>query len=295
MKNVVCPYTCQPVSAIDASREHIIPDALGGPNGFALAADRKCNSKYGEGVDSNLLNFPLVSLSATRYGVETRSGEAQTRERGVLKLDASPVDATFLKDEVQLRMRTPVVKDETGKLVAVRGFGEAAQKELERLERDFKKKGRTVVAGESTPLEPEVRVPLVHNFNHLQQGLAKIAYLATVWTLGDAFIKTAAGAKFRAYIDAAPDRDVLIAVGLAAIQTRGLKAAMPELPAHYHLIICKREGVQVTTTVRLFGLDGLTLTFICQTEELPMSLPKTRIIAVDSIEKTFEEGEYDIA
>ena len=295
MHNTICPYTCQPVSAIDASREHIIPDALGGPNEFALGADRACNSTYGEGVDSNLINSPLVSLSATRYGVETRSGEAQMRKRGVLTADASPVDVTFSKDEVKLRMRMPVVKDENGNLVAVRGFGYAAQAELQRLERDFKKKGRSVIAGEPTPLAPEVKVSLVHNHNHVQQGLAKIAYLATVWTVGDAFVNTSAGGLFRAYINSAPETDDLKAVGLAAVRVDDLKEAMPDMPGHYHVIICRRDGSQIATAIRLFGQDLLTRMFVVEAPELPASAPMTRILIVDSIEKTLEEAEYGIA
>jgi hypothetical protein len=295
MRNVICPYTCLPIESIDASREHIVPDALGGANGFALVADRVRNGQYGEGVDSRLIHSPLVSLMAVQHGVVTRSGDATLRQRGTLTEGGDAVDATFSKDEVSFRLRTPVVCDEAGNLVAVRGFGDAAAAELRRIERDFKKKGRTVVAGEPSALGSEVKVGLAHNFDHVKQGLAKIAYLATVWTLGDAFISTAAAARFRAYIDAEPTPSALEAVGLRVDQRRGVGAAMPNLPAFFHVITCMREGSQVATMVRLFNTDLLTATFVVTTPELPVAAQRTRLMAVNAVDKSLEDHDIGAA
>lgn len=129
------------MASIDASREHIVPDAQGGANGFALFADRERNGQYGEGVDSRLIHSPLVGLIATQHGVVTRSGAATVRQRGSLTEGAAAVAASFPKHEVSFRVRAPVVHDEAGNLVAVRGFGAAAEVELKRVQRDFRKKG----------------------------------------------------------------------------------------------------------------------------------------------------------
>lgn len=69
MNNRTCPYTGLPISKVVASREHIVPDALGGPNGFALAADRAQNSRYGQTVDSRLINSTLMGKAAVEAGV----------------------------------------------------------------------------------------------------------------------------------------------------------------------------------------------------------------------------------
>lgn len=296
MNNRLCPYTSSLVTSLDANREHIIPDALGGPNSFAVRADRTMNERYGATVDSRLIHAPIVSLLAAKLGVTSRSGPTASRAKGSLVEDGSPVDVEFSSSSVSFRIRKPVVHDDqTGELAAVRGFGNDAQKQLARIARDLSKKGQTVIAGAASVSTSQVRVRLTHNRLHVEQGLGKIAYLATVWTLGDSFIATAAAAKYRAYIGAEPLNEAMATTGLCAMPISKLRDAMPNLSEAYHLILCSQRGNRVTTLVRLFNSDLLSAVYVVNVAELPKSAPTTRIIAVHSVKRTLEQGDSKYA
>lgn len=89
MNNKTCPYTCLPISKVVASREHIVPDALGGPNGFALKADRDRNSRYGDTVDARLIQSTLMGQAAADANVMTRTGPAEWSALGKHRCTAS--------------------------------------------------------------------------------------------------------------------------------------------------------------------------------------------------------------
>lgn len=104
------------IANIESNREHIIPDALGGPNSLALNADAKTNSELGEGLDSRLINSPLMAMLASRAGVQARSGPVTVKLQGQLLADGSPVDirisedgdTTFVLEFPWLKIRLPV-------------------------------------------------------------------------------------------------------------------------------------------------------------------------------------------
>lgn len=73
------------------SLEHIIPDALGGPNGFSVTADREMNSQLGT---SDLINDHALKFLAMSYGVKNRTGDVAIDKyavqiSGLLKTEAA--------------------------------------------------------------------------------------------------------------------------------------------------------------------------------------------------------------
>jgi hypothetical protein len=291
MNNTICPYTALPVSQVVLSREHIVPDGLGGPNGFSLKADIEKNSDYGSSIDSWLIRSPLVSVFAARFGVETKSGLSTLfKARGHLIADGSPVDVQLGQASAEFRSRIPVVKNpETGQISGVRGFGSAAEAEVAKISARLAKKGSTVLPGECVELDSTVKIPVTFNQLDVVHGLGKIAYLTTVWVLGDAFIGTEGAATYRKWIDADHTRAALEAVGLHTIPTDGLAAEFAHFSEATHILTCAVVDGQVVTCVRLFNNDLLSFSAVVAIPELPTEPRTIRIIAIDPVNKTFEE------
>ncbi|PZQ76959.1 MAG: hypothetical protein DI563_05515 [Variovorax paradoxus] len=245
---------------------------------------------YGEGIDSRLINSDLVRLRATSSGVMTRSGPSNLSSRGELTSDGSKVDVRLNADSVDLRLRNPVVKDaSTGILTGVRGFGDDAEEELRKLQQQLLKKGRTALAGAPIAQSSEVKVRLTLDQLHIAQGLGKIAYLMTVWTLGDGFVATGGAASYRNWIEAAPNEGALQASGLHMIPVGELGDSMRDLDEHHHVLTCTRQGSKVATTVRLFNSDLFNFGSVVEVPELSPLHEGLRIIVIDAKEKTFEE------
>lgn len=287
MNNETCPYTCLPILEVDASREHIIPDALGGPNGFALVADVARNSRYGKTVDSRLINSTLMGLAAAEAGVMTRSGPATWSMRGNLEADGAAVQLTGTHAVVDFRFRQPVEVDAVGGVKAIRGFGPAVDKEVARVRKDLRRKGRDLgILEERQTINPVVRGRFEHNLSEALQGLTKIAYLATVWAIGDEFISTEAGARYRSWIDAEPNAAAIEAAGL---QLAGRSMFSEGGPNNQHLISCMAAGDHLVTGVRLFSKPYFEVTIAVQVPELKLPHAHGWLAAIDAKAKTFRE------
>lgn len=288
MNNKTCPYTCLPISEVAASREHIVPDALGGPNGFALVADVARNSRYGETVDSRLINSTLMGQAAAEAGVMTRSGPATWSVRGYLEADGAAVQLTGSHAGVDFRFRHPVEVDAAaGGVRAIRGFGSAMDAEIARVRKDLGRKGRDLgILEERQTVNPVVRGRFEHNISEALQGLTKIAYLATVWAVGAEFISTKAGARYRSWIDAEPTTAALEAVGL---QPAGRSLFSEGGPNDQHLISCMAAGDHLVTGVRLFSKPYFEVTIAVQVPELKLPHAHGWLATIDAKAKTFRE------
>jgi hypothetical protein len=286
-RNKICPYTCQPISAIEVSCEHIVPDALGGPEKFALAADKPRNSAYGASVDIRLIRSPLMGMAVAGAGVETRNGPWTWKTRGQLIADDAHVELIGSKNSVQFRFRKPVdIDPETRQVRAVRGFGDDLDREMARVSKDFLRKGRQLVPIGTKVLDSGVRGSFEHNLSEAVQGLAKIAYLATVWSVGDRFITTAAGAQYRSWLNAEPTAEALEAAGLRPVGASMFKNQGKPIQ---HDIACIITGQTVLTGVRLFNQRLFELTVAVEVPELRLLNGHGRLITIDATAKTFEE------
>lgn len=288
MDNKTCPYTGLPISEVLTSREHVVPDALGGPNGFALAADGTRNSRYGETVDARLINSTLMGQAAAEAGVVTRSGPATWSVRGHLQADGAAVQLTGSHAGVDFRFRQPVEVDAVARGVrAIRGFGPAIDKEIARVRKDLLRKGRDLgIFKERQTINPVVRGRFEHNLSEALQGLTKIAYLATVWAVGDEFISTNAGTRYRSWIDAEPTAAALEAAGL---QLAGRSMFSEGGPSNQHLISCMAAGDHLVTGVRLFSKPYFEVTIAVQVPELKLPHAHGWLATIDAKVKTFRE------
>ncbi|MXN28143.1 HNH endonuclease [Delftia sp. CH05] len=285
--NQICPYTSRPVGNIEASREHIVPDAIGGPDKFSLAACKQYNSRYGATVDVRLTKSPLMGMLAAAADVETRNGPASWTVQGQLVADGSPVEITGAYSTASFRFRKPVAVDGSspGSQV-IKGFGAGLDKEVERVSKDLQRKGRRLEVTGTQNVGSAVRGHFEHNLAEAAQGLTKIAYLATVWALGDGFIGTAAGALYRSWIDAAPSSDALSKAGLKALDSSVFKR--PGRPTQ-HDIVCFVSGHTVVTGVRLFNERLFEIAIAVEVPEVRLPDQRGRLITIDAVTKTFTD------
>lgn len=267
MNNSVCPYTLQPVDEIRGSREHVIPDALGGPNGFAVRACATANSEWGHTIDAAFINSDIMRICASRIGLKSRSGLTSLKLRGELTSDGSPVDVTLSPAENEFRIRSPIVKDESGELVGVRGYGEQAKRELDRVVADLRRKGKTVEVGLPNSVEGEVHAHVRINARDLALGLIKIGYLANVWMLGDDFTRSKAGAVFRDRLSNESESADLRTADLPYAEITATLA--PGITDAHHFICSIRGNGTLTTLVRLFNEDLLSANFVVEAPDLP--------------------------
>lgn len=288
MKNTICPYTLQPIATIQAGREHVIPDALGSPNGFAVSASIKANNQFGSTIDVALVESDMVRMCSTRLGLRTRSGPSRLKLRGNLTSDSSEVDLKFSPESVDVRLRSPIVKDESDEIVGVRGYGDDAWKELGRISSDFAKKGKTVQAGSATPIDGEVLTRVSVNARDIGQGLLKIAYLTNVWLFGDDFIQGGVAAIFR---DCLTDSgEVAPRLATSQMDYAEIAACVPALTEAHHMLACVRSDGQITTVVRLFNNDLLSANFTIPADSAQArNTTSLDLIAVDTRDRSFEQ------
>jgi hypothetical protein len=228
-----------------------------------------------------------MGMLASRAGVETRNGPATWRAAGRLVDDGSRVELVGSKDAVAFRFHNPIDLDpETRQVRAVKAFGDDIDKELARVTKDLRRKGKEVVATATKTLGSGVHGSFEHNLSHAVQGLAKIAYLATVWTLGDAFITTVAGAQYRQWLDVEPTVANFEAAGLQPIG-RSLFKVSGE-PTH-HDIACVVANGTVVTGVRLFGEPLFEITIAVAVPELQLREGHGRLVTIDATRRAFEE------
>jgi hypothetical protein len=79
----------------ETSREHIILDSLGGPDGYWVAACKKENNELGRTVDAEFQAEPLIAALSSKVGVKTRSGVAAWTLPGELVDGNRPVEVTI--------------------------------------------------------------------------------------------------------------------------------------------------------------------------------------------------------
>lgn len=285
--NAICPYTCQPIADITISREHIVPDALGGPESFSLAADKDSNSNYGASVDIRLIRSPLLGMAAARAGVKTRSGPATWKTQGVLAEDGSLVELVGSHDRMTFRYRKPVEIDPvTRQVQAVKGFGDELDKEMARVTRNLRRKGRDLVPAETRVLDSLVKGSFQHNMSETTQGLVKIAYLSTIWAVGDAFISTSAGARYRMWLDAEPTAEAFAAADLRPL---GKSLFNIQGSQTQHHILCAISGQTVLTGVRLFNEPLFEIALAVEVPELNLPDGYGRLVTINTVTKSYED------
>jgi hypothetical protein len=287
----LCPYLLKPITDLpveDVSDEHIIPSALGGPDEFALSADRLSNSRLGDTVDSDLIHDKMLRLMAATQGVRSRSGEVAVRLPGTVVETGDAMTITFDRNGVgdRLIVNTHRKNPATGE-IRLTGFDSQFERELEQLSEGLARKNKHFEKrNHRTVSNPLVKVDIESDPFVVSKGLAKIAYLMTCRTLGDSFILSPDGMAYR---------DAFQAIDWAAFDNSPLQQflgvdlpVLPEIVVHQHLAACYRIGPLILTTVKLFG--GVCLaTFGVPAKPYAISGLDGFVIVVDSLKRTFTE------
>lgn len=261
-----CPYTLKPLSELpETSREHIILDALGGPNGYSVTACRRTNSQLGETVDGAFLSEPLVQALRCKVGVKSRSGVAAWTMTGELVEGNRPIEMTIPhQGPAEVFHRKPVEKDPSGKSFQIIAPPAQADKLLKEMEKNLAKKGISI----SEPVVRQTPNQTIHsrftlNLTVMNAGLMKIAYLACCDCLGDSFLDDSLNPEWQKAIRAQTaedaDRVKLRAFCLNAA-TDAAKGFLPNCAEHEHIIAIANTGQRgVWVAVRLFGCELLTV------------------------------------
>lgn len=97
MSLIYCPYTNRDIPKHQTNREHIIPLALGGVNGFEIDVDSSFNSILGSDLDGALANEFLFALQRTKYDSIGHSGKppVATIKRAAYGEEGRPAQVHF--------------------------------------------------------------------------------------------------------------------------------------------------------------------------------------------------------
>ncbi len=291
LHRTLCPYTLLPLTKLEKdSREHIVLDGLGGPDGFAVVACKKVNNEFGSSVDAAFLNEPLVAMLRTQAGVKGRSGAAVWKMNGETP-DGRKVQSVFSKDEVDVHYHKPVTVTETdeGKLYEIFSHHRQSRPELEKIQKNLARKGRAIEEVEIKEVpSPLIRHRLVYNRNILEAGLMKIAYLACFERLGDAFLNDPLNAEWQKAVrvkTVEESKAILIRSNYNPQMPEDvLRIILPELEAHEHgiaIVNLTDDGPKVF--VQLFGNPLLTLfSEISRTNDFGMGELEGEVIKIDA-------------
>lgn len=122
--------------------------------------------------------------------------------------------------------------------------------------------------------------------NTATQRLTKIAYLATVWAVGDRLINTEAGAQYRRWLSVEPTVNALEAAELRPLGGSWFKAQ--GMPTQHH-IACVVSGQTVLTGVRLFNEPLFEIAIAVEVTELKLPEGHGQLMIIDAAAETFEE------
>jgi hypothetical protein len=261
-----CPYTLKPLTELaESSREHVILDALGGPDGYSVVACRTENNQLGETVDAAFLKEPLVQILASNVGVKTRSGVAAWTMTGELVDGNRPVEVTIPHQGVaEVFHQKPVVKNASDNSFQIIAPPAQADKILKEMKKNLAKKGISI----SEPIVRQTTDQTIHsklttNFTVLNAGLMKIAYLACCELLGDGFLDDPLNPEWQKAIRAlaAEDADkVRLRAFCPTAAADAAKGFLPNCAEHEHIIAIANTGRQgLWVAVRLFGCELLTV------------------------------------
>jgi hypothetical protein len=209
MVQTLCPYSLAPLASGDSNDEHILPAALGAPSSFTVRALAAENSRMNDLIDEPTVNDPLVRFLAVAKGVVSRSGPVKAAVPGTIQDGGEKVRAMFSQGGLDLKFQQPVDTDSQGRVIGVRGFGDAARQMAIQIVDNYAKKGIAAQIGTGMSTEnPRVNVQLVGDMFMIRRQMFKIAYLMTVRLFGDDAITGPSGEQFRAAMLATNDEEL---------------------------------------------------------------------------------------
>lgn len=252
-----CPYTLKPISELsEDSREHIILDALGGPDGYSVRACRSANNKLGDTIDAAFLANPLIQMQRSKVGIKSRSGVADWKMLGETIEGGRPVEITIPHEgAVDVHHKKPVDKNADSYTIIAPQV--QSDKLLNEIKKNLNRKGKQIADIHTTQIESqELHARLNINLTEIQSGIMKIAYLACCDYFGDEFLDDPLNPEWQKAIRArtAEESEDIKIHGKSLSEIGALDLVFPKLAEHEHCIVIfslNQSGPIVG--VRLFG------------------------------------------
>lgn len=286
----LCPYTNQPLASIERiNEEHVLPVAIGAPTKFFVIASESENSRLNELIDAPFSNDQLIRFLAMSQGVVSRSGPVIANLPAILVSNGDALKTSFSLNEISFRFANPVVTDPaTGKIKAVKGFGDAAKAHAQRVKKDHAKKKISIDIGESiiTP-NPKIHTSFSCDTYLVQKELLKIAYLMTVWCFGDSAINSESGEVYRLGLATTRDEE-FASIGMKG-GTNSIHGISCKKEHGTHVLLSMVLGRQLVTSVTIFGI--FSAVFITSASGISAEEYEGFSITIDLLKGTFSQTE----
>ena len=208
MKCIICQ---QEKEKSEFSDEHLFPDSIGGRLVLKDAVCIDCNSRYGHGADSDLVNHELIKLIRLAYQIKGKSGKVPNPlEKGHVvgkkdqkvqyrMSDSGTPESVYTVPKVT---KTPI---ESGLLIE--GHIDASDAgRLEKIITNICKRQGMVISDdelerirnpEVVKSRPEIRVQITCDLLKYKKGVLKIAYELAYYWLGEKYLSDPASKKIR--------------------------------------------------------------------------------------------------
>lgn len=243
-------------------------------------------------IDEPTVNDPLVRFVAMSQGVVSRSGDVKAVVDGTVHESGEGVRATFSQHGLNLKFQRPVVTDGQGRVIAVRGFGDAAKQMASDIAANYSAKGIPVELGiETSNAQPQLKLQIVGDMFMVKRQLFKIAYLTTVRVFGDEAIIGLSGQQLRAAMMAECD-DALARTEIVGGAFRPLPAGVARSTRHAeHAITCAvMPSIGLVTAVDLFGI--FTLFTVTTSDGISADEGAGEVLTIDASRSTLTSRPY---
>lgn len=300
LKLTRCPYTLKSHDQLlEKSREHVILDALGGPDGYSVIADKAINNELGRTVDAAFQNDPLVAMLRTKIGVKTRSGISSWSIEGTTVEGNHPVETTFHHNSpIDIHFQKPVLltADGPGKTFHITAYPEQSTRLLKEIEKSMARKGLKIGSmRREAGSAPGIHGQMCVNLNIIQAGMMKIAYLACCEFLGDSFLDDPLNPEWQKAIR------VQNAEEAKQVRIQGFsdaaafaKTCLPALEEHEHgIAIVNIQQSGPVVVVQLFGGAILSTTaFASETSNYGLEVGSGLLLRCNSLTGAIQRGNW---
>lgn len=127
MARALFPYALTPLESGESNEEYILPVALGAPANFTVRALAAENSRMNDLIDEPTVNDLMALFFCYVPGNGFRSGNVKAAVDGTVHGRGEDVRAALSENGLDLKFRQPVDTDSQGRVIGVRGFGDAAR------------------------------------------------------------------------------------------------------------------------------------------------------------------------
>jgi hypothetical protein len=292
----ICPYTLMPISEISkTSKEHIFPEAIGGPGSYTVRVDAEANSWFGSEVDSLFNDSFLVRFARTTLGIGGKTGIPDLKLKGKTAESGEAVDVTIshTKPPQISRVKRGGYDKSAKKGYSVLKSGNI-ESEKERLTATFAKMGMKVNFKDPKPLDSgPVSISSDVDLAILRAGILKIAYLGAFEALGDEFLSDPLNSEWQKAIRATTheSRIGIRLFGSCPVQDPdGNLVPLPASKLHHHVLSVFCNSGTTLVSVKLFGNDALTcLCPLSTTSSLGMKHGEEFHVTCDALAKRVQK------